>query len=382
MVLIYFDLDMKLNQLPMQGKHFVYMVLFIGLFLQACSEKGEDDAGKGSTAVKTATATPVEGMLIKTSEIDDKIYATGTLLPNEEVELRPETSGRVIGIYFEEGSPVSKGQLLARIDNSELSAQLRKLKVQEKLAQSEEDRQQKLLKIEAISQGEYDIKLNQLNTLEAEIDLVETQISKTNIISPFSGVVSLRNVSQGGYVSPSTMIASMQQIDPIKVEFSVPERYMGDIKEGTVVNYGVTNSNEIYTAKVYAVDSKIDINTRTVKIRARSDNPGNALKPGAFARVEIILKTFKDAILIPSNAILTELEGEKVFVSENGKATSRSITTGIRNESMVQVIEGLAPKDTLLLTGLMSVQDGKPIEIKTLREDVTESKIDEPKISL
>lgn len=372
----------------MKQKHFLkpgnlsmYALLMAAILVQACAGEEEKKSNSGQASTANA-ALSVEGMVLQTSAIDDKIYSTGTLLPNEEVELRPETSGRIVGIYFEEGSRVSKGQLLAKIDNSELNAQLNKLKVQGKLAKSEEARQQKLLDIEAISQGEYDVTLNQLNTLEAEIDLVETQISKTNIISPFGGVVSLRNVSEGGYVSPSTLIASMQQIDPIKVEFSVPERYISEIKEGTVVNYSVTNTNDTYQAKVYAIDSKIDVNTRTVKVRARSNNPDNSLRPGAFARVEIILKTFEDAILVPSDAILTELEGEKVFITENGKATSKRVKTGIRNENMVQIVEGLAPKDTLVLTGLMSIQEGKPIQFKELRSPDMEVKVNEPNVAL
>lgn len=390
--MIYLNLYTPLNKKSidlMKQKHFlkpgklnIYSLLLIAtLLVQACS--GEEEKKSGQSQSQTANAPlSVEGMVLKASEIDDKIYATGTLLPNEEVDLTPETSGRIIRIYFEEGSKVSKGQILAKIDNSELNAQLNKLKVQEKLAQSEESRQKKLLDIEAISQGEYDVTLNQLNTIEAEIELLETQIRKTNIVSPFSGVVSLRNVSEGGYVSPSTLIASMQQIDPIKIEFSVPERYISEIKEGTVVNFGVTNARDTYQAKVYAIDSKIDINTRTVRVRARSNNPDGILKPGAFARVEIILKTFEDAILVPSDAILTELEGEKVFITQNGKAISKRIKTGIRNESMVQILEGLTPKDTLVLTGLMSIQEGRPIEFKEIRDFESELNVDEPNVTL
>lgn len=365
----------------MPEKISIYILLLAAIFVQACSEEEKEKSGQGQSQTQN-TSLSVEGMILKASQIDDKIYATGTLLANEEVDLTPETSGRIIGIYFEEGSKVSKGQRLAKIDDSELIAQLNKLKVQEKLAQSEESRQKKLLDIEAISQGEYDVTLNQLNTLEADISLLETQLVKTNIISPFSGVVSLRNVSAGGYVLPSTLIATMQQIDPIKVEFSVPERYIREIKEGTVVNFGVTNGQETYQAKVYAVDSRIDVNTRTVKVRARSSNPDNRLKPGAFARVEIILNTFEDAILIPSDAILTEMEGEKVFVTENGIATSKKIKTGIRNENMVQILEGLAPKDTLVLTGLMSIQEGMSIEFKDLRDFDSELNLDEPNLTL
>ncbi len=375
---------MKRNQLlRVSPTGFYTTMLVTALIVVGCSkEKGKDKDTAPPASQTAIQAFPVEGMIIRTEELDDKIYTTGTLLANEEVELRTETSGRIVGLYFEEGSRVNKGQLLAKIDNRELNNQLKRLQIQAELASTEEARQKKLLDIEAISQEEYDITLNRVNTLEAEMNLIKTQISKTNIVSPFNGIVGLRNVSEGGYVSPTTLIASMQQIDPIKLEFSVPERYINEVKEGTVVNFSVTNSEESYQARVYAIDSKIDINTRTVKVRARSANPDNTLKPGAFARVEIILKTFDEAILVPSEAILTELEGEKVYISENGKATSKRIKTGIRTEQRVQIIEGLNPKDTLVLTGLMSIQEGKTLEFKEIKRPATELNLAQPNISL
>jgi len=372
---------MKRNQFLRVSRQGLYTMLLLTAVLAGCSkEKGKDTASPAPQAAEPAFS--VEGMIVRTEELDDKIYTTGTLLANEEVELRPETSGRVVGIYFEEGSPVSRGQLLAKIDNSELNAQLKRLQIQAELSRTEEARQKKLLEIEAISQEEYDITLSGLNTIQAEMDLLQTQIRKTNIVSPFSGVVSLRYISEGGYVSPTSLIASMQQIDPIKLEFSVPERYISEVKEGTVINFSVTNSEETYQARVYAIDTKIDVNTRTVKVRARSANPENTLKPGAFARVEIILKTFDEAILVPSEAILTELEGEKVYISENGKATSKKIKTGIRTERRVQIIEGLSPKDTLVLTGLMSIQEGKTLEFKEIKRPANELDLAQPNISL
>ncbi len=358
-----------------------WAIAFVFLLL-ACSEKSDKQAAALNATRQAPPSLSVDVMIIETDQVDDKIYSTGTLLPNEEVELRPEISGRVVGIYFEEGTLVKKGQLLAKIDDSELKAQLKKLTVQEKLVKSEEDRQNQLLKINAISQEEYDIALNQLNTLEAEIELIATQIEKTSLITPFSGTIGLRYSSQGSYVTPSSLIATIQQTDPIKVEFTVPEKYVGEIKEGTEVNFGVVGTNNLYSAKVYAIDSKIDINTRTVKVRARSDNRERTLKPGAFAKVEVILKTYEDAILVPTEAIVTELEGQKVFISKGGKAKSQKIKTGIRTERVVQILEGLRPKDTVLLTGLLSVEEGVQLEIKELKTPKLEVDITQPNISL
>jgi membrane fusion protein (multidrug efflux system) len=356
------------------------LVIITGFVFQACSQKG----GQASLQAP-ASASPelsVEGMIIKTERVDDKFYSTGTLLANEEVELRTEISGRITGIYFEEGSRVKKGQLLIKIDDSELKAQLKKLQIQQKLAESEEYRQQQLLKIEAVSQEEYDIALNQVNTLAAEVELLQSQIEKTSIYAPFSGTIGLRYASEGGYVTTANLIATMQQLDPIKVEFSVPERYAPQIKEGTIVRYEVTGFDEIFKAKVYAVESKIDVNTRTVRVRAQGANSHHQLRPGAFAQVEIVLSTYEDAILVPAEALVTELEGQKLFIAKDGKAKSQKVKTGIRTERLVQIVEGLAPQDTILLTGLMSVQEGAPLDFKVLRTSNAEVEIEQPNITL
>lgn len=374
---------MKKNNILIQSKTVIYFVVAFSFTFYACSEG--DGKGKGTQQTSGSanqSALSVEGMVVQTDKVDDKIFSTGTLLPNEEVELRPETSGRIIGIYFDEGSRVKKGQLLAKIDDSELEAQLKKLQVQKELAQSEESRQKQLLEINAVSQEEYDIALNQLSTIEAEISLIRTQIKKTNISSPFTGMIGLRNISQGGYVSPSSLIALMQQIDPVKLEFSVPEQYISEIKEGTSVSFIVTGLDEVYTAKVYAVDSRIDVNTRTVRVRARSSNPGNILKPGAFAKVEVVLKTYEDAILVPSEAIVTELEGQKIYIAKDGKAKSQKVKTGIRTERAVQIIEGLAPQDTVVLTGLMSIREGVSLNFKEIKEPELEVDVEQPNIAL
>lgn len=364
----------------MRNKCSSYFLLipFIAL-LQSCAGGNEKATRSRGTQPSTVA---VEGMVVTTSSIDDKIFSTGTLLPNEEVEIRPEISGRMVGIYFEEGSQVKAGQLLVKMDDSELKAQLKKVKVQEQLARSEESRQKQLLDIDAVSQEEYDVALNQVNTLEAEKDLLEAQIRKTSIYAPFGGIIGLRNISQGGYVTPTSMIASLLQVDPIKLEFSVPEVYSSRLHEGATVSFGVSGIDEVFSARVYAIDSRIDVNTRTVKARAKSDNPGNVLNPGAFARVEVVLDTYEDALLVPSEAILTELEGQKIFIAKGGKAISQRIKTGIRTESAVQVLEGLQAQDTIILTGLLSIQDSTDVEFKEIKQPEIKLNVEQPNVAL
>ncbi len=370
------------NRFPIQYKPLLWFILIpIVATIQSCG--GETDQATAKNVEKPQSQViAIEGMIVSASKVNDKIFATGTLLPNEEVELRPEISGRVTGIYFEEGNKVKAGQLLVKMDDSELKAQFKKVKVQEKLAKSEEQRQQQLLDIDAVSQEEYDISLNQLNTLEAEMDLLETQIRKTSIYAPFSGIIGLRNVSKGGYITPSDIIASLLQIDPIKLEFSVPEVYSSKLKDGAKVDFAVSGIDKTFTASVYAVDSRIDINTRTVKARAKSANPGNIMSPGAFARVEVVLQTYENALLVPSEAILTELQGQKIFVAKNGKAQSQPIKTGVRTQSAVQVTEGLSAQDTVILTGLMSLQDGAAIELKEIKQPDLEMHVEQPNVAL
>jgi len=329
-------------------------------------------AGCGSSDSRTTGRTgggealSVEAILIRPQPLEDKFYTTGTLMANEEVELRPEVSGRVMGVYFEEGSRVNDGDVLLQMNDRELQAELKRKQLEESLAAQEESRARALHEIRGISQEEYDKVLNTLNLKKAERDVIESQIAKTRIVAPMSGVVGLRYVSEGSFVSPTSIVATMQDIDTLKVEFSVPEKYAGRLASGTRIKVTVGNSAEAIRGVVYAVESKVEQTTRTLKARAVMANPGGSLIPGSFARVEITLQRIDDAIVIPTGAILPELEGERVFVCENGRARSVPVTTGIRTERSIQIVEGLKPNDTLIATGLLQVADGKPVQISKL----------------
>jgi membrane fusion protein (multidrug efflux system) len=244
-----------------------------------------------------------------------------------------------------------------------LKAQLQKKNLDLKLARTEESRQKKLLDIEAISQGEYDIVANKAETLEAEKNLLLAQLVKTEIKAPFSGTIGLRYVSNGGYVSPNTKIAVLQQLDPIKIEFSIPESYSSVIKNGAPVRFKLSGSEEVYTGSVYATDLAVDPATRTIRIRARSANPDRKLVPGSFAKIELNLGDINNAIMLPSQAIIPELNGQKVFVVENGKARSVKIGVGVRTESDVQVTEGLKRGDSVVVSGILQLKEGSNVVV-------------------
>ncbi len=339
-------------------------VVLGGLMLAGCS----DGTGKQTPAGRGGSnLVPVEALVVRPKPLQNKIYSTGTLLANEEVELRSEISGRITGVNFQEGSRVHEGQLMLKVNDSELRAQLRRKELEEKLAADEERRQRNLFDIKVISQEEYDISHNRYKMIQAEREVIESQLAKTEIKAPFDGVVGLRYVSEGGYVSPNMLAATMQDLDPIKVEFSIPEKYASLLRDGSKVVVRTGEKDETYEGTVYAIEAKIDQGTRTIKARARIPNPQERLIPGAFARIEITLENIPDAIVIPAETVIPELNGEKVYVIENGKAKSIKVTTGIRTETEIQITAGLTANDTLIATGLLQMADGKGVDIKQLR---------------
>jgi membrane fusion protein (multidrug efflux system) len=262
---------------------------------------------------------------------------------------------------------------LLKINDSELQAQLTRVDVQEKLAAQEEYRNRQLLELKAISQEEYDVSLNQLRAVQAEKQLLEAQIEKTEIVAPLSGKIGLRSVSPGSYIPSNSLIATLQQIDPVKVEFSVPEKYSLTVKQGMHITFTVENVDRTYEGIIYAVESGIDPQTRTIKVRATSPNLGSLLVPGTYARISIILERIKDAITIPSETLITELEGNKVYICRDGKAVSTPVTTGIRTDTDVQITSGLSAGDSLITTGLLQISNGMPVLPRAAGMTVEES---------
>lgn len=308
----------------------------------------------------------VDVTIVQAQQAQDKIFTTGTVLANEEVELRSEVSGKITEIYLKEGQKVKKGELLIKVNDSELKAQLQRAQYRLNLATELERRQKKLLEKGGISQENYDATLNEVNVLKSEVALIKAQIDKTEIRAPFDGVVGLKYVSAGSYISPSTRIASLQNINPVKVDFSVPERYVSQVKEGDKISFTVQGTDQEFEGEIYAIEPKIESQTRTLQIRALSDNTEGLLVPGAFADLELILRTIDDAVMIPTISLVPELQGQKVYLYKQGKVVQQRVQTGIRTEDQVQITEGVQPGDTLLTTGFLQVQEGMPVEINEI----------------
>ena len=317
-------------------------------------------------AARSASVLQVEAFIVKGDTVENNIFTTGTLLANEDVELSSESSGIVRDIYLTEGAEVKKGDLLIKINDSDLQAQLNRAKFRLNLAEDREGRQKQLLEKGGISQEEYDATLNEVNVLRAEVALIEAQIDKTEIRAPFSGRLGLKYVSDGSYISPNSRITTLQDIDPIKIDFSVPERYAAQVEVGTKVSFHVQGIEETMIAEVYAKEPSINTETRTLQVRARSENTDGKLLPGAFADLELTLSTIDDALMVPTISLVPELEGQKAFVVKNGKVEPHSVQTGLRNDTRIQILDGVQPGDTVLTTGLLQVRPGMPVKVVNL----------------
>lgn len=309
---------------------------------------------------------PVDGLIIKVKPLENKIFSNGTLVSNEEVELRSETSGKITQILFMEGKQVKQGELLLKINDSELQATLKKNRSRETLAKDREFRYKQLLEKNLTSQQEYDVQLNELNSVLADVEFTQAQIEKTEIRAPFDGIIGLRSVSVGSYISPQTPIAKLQSTNPMKVDFSVPQKYFDLIKEGKIVYVKLASTGKVYNGRIYAVEPKIDQNTRTVQARALVPNNRNELTPGAYVEIDIVLEELRDAVMIPSETLVPDLEGEKVFVYREGKAVPQIVETGIRTESEVQITSGLNKGDTLIASGIIQLRPNAPVKLNSV----------------
>lgn len=334
------------------------------LVLVSCSEKKEKVSAVGQTRSRVVQA---DAFVVKSIPLGENIVVAGTLLPAEATDIRPEISGRLVSINFNEGSFVRKGTLLAKLFDEDLQAQLKKLEVQLEINQKTVERYKELLKIQGISQQDVDLSELQVNNNKADIELVKVNIAKTEIKSPFDGRIGLRNISLGAYVSPADVIATIRQVDQLKLEFTVPEKYSTDFVRGKVISFTVGGDTKRFSATVLATEYFIDANTRSLNIKALVNEHHQSLVPGAFAKVNLDLDKDDNAVIVPTQAIIPLSHGKQVIVYKNGVPEFLSVTTGIRDSVYVQVMSGVNIGDTVLMSGLMSVKPDSEIQLSKIQ---------------
>jgi len=330
--------------------------------LKIFSSSGDAHGGPGQKDVRL----PVTAIVLRPEPLTNSIRATGTILANEEVELRSEITGKIDKIVFQEGSIVKKGDLLVKINSDEIQAQLLKLESQVKLAEEKERRRRLLFDKQNISPEDYEIALNELNSVKAEYKYYQARLEKTDLRAPFAGRIGLRYVSEGSYVASDTRIASLQNLEQVKVDFAVPERYAQAVKVGQSIAFTSAGSEGTYTGKIFAIEPKIDPETRTLQVRAIAKNVGGRLLPGGFAEVVLELERFDAALMVPSQAIVPELGGQKVFLQRGGKAEQVTVRTGVRTETRIQILSGVQAGDTVITTGLLQLAPGLPVQLTSV----------------
>lgn len=350
----------------MKIKNIVYALLIIGfgafITYRVIENKKKSENSKDKSDKKSPIA--VSGIVVKPQTFENNLSLSGSVEANEQVEIRSEVSGIVESINFKEGSNVSKGQLLFKVNDAELRAQLSQTSTKEKLAGENERRANLLLQKEAISQEEYDISRAEYASAKAQSQLIKAQIAKTSVRAPFSGKIGLRSISQGTYITPTVLVAKLVNIEKVKISFSIPEKYAAQVKIGTVIEINVSGSTKKYTAKVYAIEPEVEITTRTLKIRAIADNIDGKLFPGTFADVKLPLSTINDAIVVPTEAIVPVQDGKKVFISNMGKAKEIMVEATTRTDTSILILSGLKAGDTVITSGVMSLKNDTPVKVK------------------
>lgn len=325
----------------------------------SCKSKADD-----KTTSKEKPPVPVDVIIAGNAEFASDIEVNGTVLSDEMVELHPEVGGRLTYLNIPDGARVAKGTLLAKVNDADLQAQLQQQKVQLELADKTEQRLKKLLAVNGIDQASYDAALSQINLYNANINVLQAQIDKTVIKAPFAGRLGLRLVSEGAYVSPSTVIGTLQETDKVKIDFSVPEAYENLVKIGKTIHIQTNASAEDYTATINAIEPQINAATRNIKVRARL-NKGN-ISPGAF--VKVLLNEKMKGIVVPTNAIIPDALSSQVVLVKDGKAAFQNVETGIRTSDVVEITDGLHIGDTVIVSGVLYVRPNGMVKVKKVRK--------------
>jgi membrane fusion protein, multidrug efflux system len=336
------------------------------LLLQACGGKSEPPKGAGGSGGQ-APPVVVDVIVAKNSALSSSLEVNGEVSANEFVELHPEVSGRLTYLNVPEGANVAAGTVVARINDADLQAQVGKLNVQLDLARQNEGRLKKLLDLNGINQADYDGALGQVRSLEADMAYTQALIEKTVVRAPFAGRLGLRLVSPGAYVTPATTLASLQQVNQLKVDFSIPDAYSVALKPGDTVQVSTDLSRgERFVARVTAVEPQVNRNTRNLKVRAVIE--GHLANPGSFAKVYLGEGGGSVGILIPTNAIIPDAMRKKVVTVRGGKAVMVPVETGTRQSRLIEVRSGLKPGDSVVVDGVLFARPGAALQVRSVRD--------------
>ena len=319
--------------------------------------------GQGQRGPQGGAVLPVSGQIAKPSYLSNGIRSAGSLLANEEVDIVSKVSGKVTGVFFREGSAVRKGDMMVKIYDEDLQAQLRRSQIQEKMLSEKLERQRVLLSKDAVSRESFDQLQTDYNVILADINLLKVRIAETEVRAPFDGIIGFRYVSEGTYVQPSVKIAHLTDNSQLKLEFGIAEKYISQPLTNKKVSFTVPGYKDEFFAQVYAIDYRVDEATRTIGVRARTDNRDGRLVPGMFAEITLITDERENAILVPTEAVVPDMNEKRVWVLRGGKAVLTPVTSGNRTQNMIEILSGISVGDTVITSGLMQLRPNMAVRV-------------------
>lgn len=332
------------------------------LCLAMAAESVSAEGKKTEPAQSKPQGLPVETIQVSTAPLRNELTANGTLYSNESVVIAAEIAGKVTHLAFSDGQKVVEGQILLQLDQSILAAERDRAQASFKLSEANIKRAEALLQEQAISQRERDEAYAQWRLNDASLRLSEAQLAKTVIRAPFSGFLGIRRISVGEYLQPGETIVTLDDIDPIKVDFRVPEVFTHQLKISQNIQMSVDAvPGKSFSGRVVAIDPQIDVNGRSVLLRAKVEQQDGPLRPGMFARITLVLEERPEALVIPEEALVPKGEQQTVYKVVDGKVVAAAVKTGLRTRGQVEIVEGLDVGDTVITAGHIKVRPGMPV---------------------
>lgn len=343
----------------------VLYVFFSGVIIFTSCRSDNQEAG--TVGPRRQGPLTVDGFIVRPQSVSENVEVPGSLMASEETQIRAEVSGRVTRLNIQEGGVIDKGTLLVKLFDGDLQAQLKKLQVQLQIAEKTEERQAELLKINGISQQDYDLASLDVDNLKADIEATRIAISKTEVRAPYRGKLGLRNISLGSYISPSEIITSIREVGQLNLEFSIPEKYAKGISKGHKVKFKVDGGDEFHQATVLATENSVEQTTRTLRVKAVV-NETHELVPGVFARVNLQLSVNENALMVPTQAVIPQARNKQIIVLRHDSAQYTVVETGIRDSAFIEIVSGLKAGDTVITTGLMAIKPNGKLKISNIKQ--------------
>jgi len=347
-----------LHFIRLKQRELLFTLFSLLLFACSSSKEQKNSAPQGNLSA--------EAFRVLAKPFNEEITTTANLLPFEQVVLMAPISGQVLDIFFKEGNHIKKGENIIRIYDRNWQAQLLGLKAQLETAQKDLNRKKSLLDIGGSTQEEIDIIYASTETLKSQIQQLQLNIELANVKAPFSGELGMRNFSTGTFLKEGQEITSLTDLSQLKVDFSLPQEYLSSLKLNSNVHLVI--GGDTLNAKIYAINPVINAESRTINVRALLKQPtSKKILPGAFAEVLVATNYIGDALLVPTQAVVPEINDQTVYVYQNGKAVRKTIQLGIRTADMVHVVKGLSPGDTVITTGLLQIKEGMGIDLQVVK---------------